>query len=80
MSYQIRVAILDDHQSIIDGYRFRLEKDEKIAVVAIGTYGEDLDDILSNHEVNVLVLDINVPTSKDNPNPYPILHSIPKMK
>jgi len=79
MSSQIRVAILDDHLSIIDGYRFRLEKDAKLSVVGIGTYGEDLDDIFSNHEVDVLILDINVPTSKENSNPYPILHSIPKM-
>ncbi len=79
MSQTIKVAILEDHQSIVDGYTFRLEKDSEIQVMAICAYGEELESMLADKDVDVLFLDINVPTSKDNPNPYPILHLIPKL-
>lgn len=79
MTQQIRVAILDDHQAIIDGYCYRLEQDPQIQVVAKRTFGEDLEPMLVKFDVDVLFLDINVPTSVDNDNPYPILHFIPKL-
>ena len=76
---KIRIAILDDHQGIIDGYRYRLEKEEGMEVVAAGSYGEDLDALLSGQEIDVLLLDVYVPASRTNPNPYPILHVIPRL-
>lgn len=79
MSGKIRVAILDDHQSIVDGYCYRLSQDKEIEVVDTGAFGDELDAMLNNHEVDVLILDINVPTSQDNNNPYPILHIIPNL-
>ncbi|MBL7163921.1 MAG: response regulator transcription factor [Anaerolineales bacterium] len=79
MSPEIRVAILDDHQGIIDGYCYRLEKDPNIQVVATRAYGEELEPMLAEQAVDVLFLDINVPTSADNSNPYPILHLIPRL-
>ncbi len=79
MSPEIRVAILDDHQGIIDGYCYRLEKDSHIQVVATSVYGEELKPMLAEQVVDVLFLDINVPTSANNANPYPILHLIPKL-
>ena len=59
MSSRIGVAILDDHQSIIDGYCYRLEKDNNIEVVATGMFGEDLDEILSIPDLDVLILDLD---------------------
>jgi two-component system nitrate/nitrite response regulator NarL len=79
MSPKIRVIILDDHQSIIDGYLFRLSQTPEIEVVATITYGEELEATLKDYETDVLLLDVYVPTSQDNPNPYPILHLIPKV-
>jgi two-component system nitrate/nitrite response regulator NarL len=75
----IRVTILDDHQSIIDGYMYRLSNVPGCEVVDTLSYGEDLEPVLASHPVDVLLLDINVPTSAQNPNPYPILHSIPSL-
>jgi two-component system nitrate/nitrite response regulator NarL len=75
----IRVAILDDHQSIIDGYMYRLSSVPGFEVVATISYGEELEPTLAAHHADVLLLDINVPTSADNPNPYPILHNIPSL-
>jgi two-component system nitrate/nitrite response regulator NarL len=67
----IRVAILDDHISIIDGYLYRLSKNPEIEVVATETYGEALDSMLAEHSPDVLILDLNVPTSPVNRNALP---------
>ncbi len=75
----ISVSILDDHQSIIDGYLYRLSNVSDIKVVATISFGEELKPTLAEHSTDVLLLDINVPTSSENPNPYPILHSIPSL-
>ncbi len=77
--HKIRVTILDDHQSIIDGYTYRLSKVPDIEVVATIGYGEEIETTLREHPTDVLLLDINVPTSAENSNTYPILHIIPKL-
>jgi DNA-binding NarL/FixJ family response regulator len=79
MSPPIRVAILDDHQSIIDGYQLRLGKLPDFEIVATAYYGEELEPMLAAYPTDVLVLDVTVPASATNPNPYPILHLIPKL-
>ncbi len=75
----IRVTILDDHQSIIDGYVYRLSSVPDLEVVATISYGEELGPTLAANPTDVLLLDINVPTSVENPNPYPVLHDIPSL-
>ena len=72
MSLKIKVAILDDHQSIIDGYYYRLSVPE-YEIVGMALYGEDIEKILAASRPNVLILDANVRTSPENSNPYPIL-------
>ncbi len=79
MTKTIRVTILDDHQSIIDGYLFRLSKIPEIEVVATIGVGEDLEPTLEKTPTDVLLLDVGVPTTSNNRNPYPILHVIPKL-
>jgi DNA-binding NarL/FixJ family response regulator len=74
----IRVAILDDHQSIVDGYIHRLSQTPDIEVVGTALYAEELESILAGTNPEVLILDVHVPASKDNPNSYPILHAIPR--
>ena len=76
---KVRVAILDDHQSIIDGYIYRLSSTPEIEIVATATYGEELESLLNKHRADVLLLDLSVRTAPDNPNPFPILHLIPKL-
>lgn len=78
MSRKIRVAILDDHQSIVDGYLYRLSADSRIEVLGSIAFGDELVPMLSRKPgPDVLILDVNVPTSPDNSSPYPILHIIP---
>lgn len=79
MAKKIRVAIVDDHQGIIDGYLYRLSRAPNIEVVATLLYGAGLEELLARQPVDVLVLDVQVPTSPENPNPYPVLHLIPKL-
>lgn len=79
MTNKIRVTILDDHQSIIDGYTFRLSKIPEIEVAATIGFGEELEPTLEKVPTDVLLLDVSVPTSASNHNPYPILHMIPKL-
>jgi two-component system nitrate/nitrite response regulator NarL len=79
MPAEIRVAILDDHQSIIDGYIYRISSAPHIKVVATALFGEELEPMLDNHAVDVLLLDISVPNSIENNNPYPILYAIPRL-
>ena len=79
MTSNIRVAILDDHQGIIDGYLFRLNGAEDIEVVATMTYGEELEPTLDEQSIDVLLLDVQVPTAQNNFNPFPILHLMPKL-
>jgi DNA-binding NarL/FixJ family response regulator len=79
MKDKIRVTILDDHQSIVDGYLYRLSQVPEIEVVTTLAYGDELEPALKEHPVDVLILDVHVPVSRNNPNPYPILHTIPTL-
>ena len=80
MSSLIRVALADDHPSILDGYIYRLEHlSDNIEVVGTALDGEALEALLAKHSVDVLILDVALPISADNPNLYPILHAIPKL-
>jgi len=76
---KVRVAILDDHQSIIDGYIYRLSHTPGVEVVGTAIYGEDLEPMLAKHPADVLLLDLSVRTSEDNANPFPVLYIIPKL-
>lgn len=79
MKDQIYIAILEDHQSIIDGYLYRLKYSPNIKVVGTVNYGNQLEPLLNTYPVDVLILDITVQTSAENPNPFPILFTIPKI-
>lgn len=79
MDKKIRVTILDDHQNIIDGYMYRLSAAPQIEVAAAIHFGDELEATIADHPTDVLLLDVNVPTSAENQNPYPILHAIPKL-
>lgn len=79
VSTPINVAILDDHQSIVDGYLFRLQSDTSIQVVATAGLGEALESMLANHPVDVLLLDVSVPLYASSTESFPILHEIPRL-
>lgn len=73
----LRVAILDDHPLTLDGYRYRLGQARDIAIVSYARYGNELEPRLAEQPVDVLILDVSVPTAPDNDNAYPILSLLP---
>ncbi len=79
MTGKIRVAILDDHQGIIDGYRFRLGDAPDVEVVGAAMAGDELETLLAEHPADVLLLDINAPSTRRSPNPYPVLHILSEL-
>jgi two-component system nitrate/nitrite response regulator NarL len=79
MLSKIRVAILDDHQSIIDGFTYRLSMDPDIQIVSTALFGDELEQMVANNPVDVLLLDVSVPNSSEDRNPYPVLHTIPSL-
>jgi len=76
---KIRVGILDDHISIVEGHTVLLQQNPQVEVVAKMSYGEELQPTLEKNPVDVLLLDVTVPTAPDNKNPYPILNVIPNL-
>ena len=76
----IKVAILEDHQSTIDGYCHRLEDYPGIKVVTTCLFSEELMQAMHEQPADILILDINVPISKDNRNIQPIHQLIGKLK
>jgi len=79
MTKLVKVSILDDHQTILDGYQFRLANSQRVEIASTLQFGSEINAALEKYSIDVLILDINVPTSQDNPNPYPILHVIPSL-
>jgi len=79
MKDKVQLIIMDDHQSIVDGYLYRLSNVPEIEVVATLAYGDELETALKKQPADVLLLDVQVPVSPKNTNPYPILHTIPRL-
>lgn len=76
MENTVRVAILDDHQSILDGFQYRLMHAKDIEVVASSAFGEELFPMIRNNQVDVLLLDLSVPTSHENRNQFPMIFAL----
>jgi DNA-binding NarL/FixJ family response regulator len=61
MNNPIRVVIVDDHPIVRAGMRAVLQSAADICVVAEGERGEDAFRLISEHQPDVLVLDVNLP-------------------
>ena len=76
---KIKVAILDDHLPIIDGYLARLDKEPKVEVVATASFGSELDPMLKSHKIDVLLLDAEVPNDAKKTTYLAIQTKIPEL-
>lgn len=75
---KIQIAILDDHQGVIDGYIYRLKRAPDLEIVATTNFGSIIDSILAQYHPDVLIADVFVPTSAEDPAYYPVLQAIPR--
>ncbi|HEX8528673.1 MAG TPA: response regulator transcription factor [Cytophagales bacterium] len=57
----IKLLIADDHQLFIDGLRMLLEMEPHIQVVGQALNGEEVLEVLGAQEVDIVLLDINMP-------------------
>ncbi len=57
----IRLAIAEDHQSLIDGIQLLLEYEDGITIVGTANDGETLLDIVKKKQPNVVLTDIRMP-------------------
>ena len=57
----IRIYIVDDHKMIIDGLSALIETVEDFQVIGFGLNGKEAVDFLSKNEVDVVLMDINMP-------------------
>lgn len=57
----IRIYIVDDHKMIIDGLTALLETVEEFEVIGFGLNGKEAIDFLSSNDVDVVLMDINMP-------------------
>jgi DNA-binding NarL/FixJ family response regulator len=79
MSNKIKVAILEDHQIVADGYSFRLQDPSMFEIVGVASVYSEWEPLLAARPVDVALMDVKVPTTQDNPNPYPILRVMPQL-
>ena len=76
----IRVLVVDDHQMIIDGIKLMLKEDDDIQCVAEAAHGEEAMRILHEVEVDLVLLDINMPVLNGIDTCAHILKRFPKIK
>lgn len=57
----VRVILVDDHTIIRDGIRALLKSSQDIAVIGEAASGKELIAMLPNNEVDVILMDINMP-------------------
>ncbi len=76
---RVHIAVLDDHQSIIDGYLFRLNQDKRLSLSGVAHFADELEPILEQRPVDILLLDISVPMSAKNEAHYTVRTFIPNL-
>lgn len=57
----IKILIADDHQIVLEGFNSLLEKEDDIEVVGCASNGREALQIAKKHEIDVAVLDIEMP-------------------
>lgn len=57
----IRLLVADDHPMILDGLNTSLSREDSIEIVAQAQNGEEVLEKLSKNDIDVILLDINMP-------------------
>ncbi|MBI1298942.1 response regulator [bacterium] len=73
---QITVVAIDDHELILQGIRYLLEKNDDIKLVAEGYAGSDIVPLVARHQPEVLLLDIGIPEERSYGEQAASRHSV----
>lgn len=76
---KIKIILLEDHPMTLDGYLSKLTPARDIEVGPTLSYGEDLEPALAGYPADVLLMDLQVPTSPTNSNPFPVWHVLTRV-
>lgn len=57
----IKIALVDDHQLLIDGIELLLKEYPTVEITITAKNGKELIETLKNQEVDIIMLDINMP-------------------
>ncbi|MFC1936096.1 response regulator [Chloroflexota bacterium] len=76
MKDSIKVGILDDHLTIINGYKFNFQSREEIEVVWEAEYYSQVEPLLDQHPTDVIIMDVSVDNAPNDHHEFPILNAI----
>ncbi|WP_312768000.1 response regulator transcription factor [Epilithonimonas sp.] len=80
LSEKIRVLIVDDHQLMIEGLRSLLEDEESISFVAGATSMQETVTFLETNNIDVILMDVNMPDSSGIEITKKVKELYPKIK
>jgi DNA-binding NarL/FixJ family response regulator len=72
----VRVVILEDLQNSLDGFFFRLQNNPDILIEQTFAVYAPFRAYMRKHSADVVILDLGVPESEDNPNNFPLFVAI----
>jgi two-component system, NarL family, response regulator DegU len=75
-----RIAIVDDHKLFREGIKRILDFEESFDVVAEGSDGTEVVGIMDQHQVDVFIVDINMPTMNGVTATKALLEKYPEAK
>lgn len=79
-SRPIRVLIVDDHQLMVEGLKSLLEDEEDIAFVAGANSMAETLNFLQNNEIDVILMDINMPDASGIETTEKVKAGFPEIK
>lgn len=79
MRQTITIGILEDHIATAMGLKAQLDLNPRLSVVWMAQYYQAVAENLRKHPTNLLILDIGLPNSPEETEPYPIFHVIPEL-
>ena len=57
----IKILIVDDHQLVIDGIKLMIDEEDEMTMVAEAHNGQEAVNILANKEIDIILMDLNMP-------------------